>query len=94
MRGITEERLKFIFQSLYWCSEGCEDTLNKLLRECQEINPWQPIETAPKDRKVLLFYPPTPRDEPKTIIGYADWHNGYVSCNPTHYQELPKGPER
>lgn len=36
-----------------------DDTLKILqviLRACKELNPWQPIETAPKDRRILLLY--------------------------------------
>lgn len=67
-----------------------------LINECEELNPWQPIETAPKDRSILLFSPDTIR---KIVVGHYDSvslkFKGYAEQydNPTHWQELPENPK-
>lgn len=53
MRGITEEQLiDFISKNRTY--DVAVDALYRLWDECQELNPWQPIETAPKDKLVLI----------------------------------------
>ena len=56
--------------------------------ECTELNPWQPIEIAPKDRPVLLYGGHVPCCQ--MFVGHADanW-----SWQPTHWQELPEPPK-
>jgi hypothetical protein len=57
------------------------------------MNNWQPISTAPKDRRILLYYP-EPTNAPNIIIGYAGEHNGHKEITHTHWMELPKPPEQ
>jgi hypothetical protein len=57
------------------------------------MNNWKPINTAPKDRRILLYYP-EPTNAPNIIIGYAGEHNGHKKITATHWMELPKPPEQ
>ena len=57
--------------------------------ECTELNPWQPIETAPKDRRILLYFPEMGVRPSKKFIGVI----GEFSQRPTHWQELPEDPK-
>jgi len=73
-----------------------DELLNHLIADCEELNQWIPIENAPKDREILLFYP---QDYGGCFQGY--WINGRFTCDiealyddaPTHYQELPADPK-
>lgn len=56
MKYISEERLREKFRSLYWSNGTEEELLKALINECKELNQWQSIETAPKDRRILLLY--------------------------------------
>lgn len=72
-----------------------------------EVSKWEPIETAPKDRHILLFVvmPPcfyaTALGEPKgwkgvSIGSWNDVINGWdsnLAGNPTHWMPLPAFPE-
>jgi hypothetical protein len=62
---------------------------------------WQPIETAPKDRRILVFEPGDCDEE--GFIDVVHWYMGDTedywadwdwkkSCNPTHWQPLPAPP--
>ncbi len=94
MKGITEERLRYIFRSLYWNKGTEEELLGALINECTELNPWHPIESAPKHRKILLYC-----EKHKCVIGQFEnagyWYSGEVDDQlfPTHWQELPEDPK-
>lgn len=64
--------------------------LEKLIGECHELNPWKPIDNAPKDGRELLLY-----CDGTYFIGFWDinmWYTETGYANPTHYQELPPKP--
>jgi hypothetical protein len=64
---------------------------------------WQPIETAPKGRRVLVFMPPLPHDDDPGMVvvamqskSFTGWwwddENDDLRVNPTHWQPLPDRP--
>jgi len=68
-----------------WQYDNQQDVLNAILDKCTDLNPWLPIEQAPKGRKLLI----------KFIDGYISVNDlehitGMIA---THYQELPADPE-
>lgn len=91
MKVITEKRLReLIFKDL-----NCDLIMaDEAIEACAELNPWQPIESAPKDRVILVYYPGVYKK-----LGYfnsvtGDWNIGYETCAaPTHWQELPEDPK-
>ena len=96
MRGITEERLKKVFSKLYWSTNDDKELFTALLSECTELNAWQPIETAPHD-KWLLVYDAANDDIyiGKFASQYGRWYVDIIGINvaPTHWQELPEDPK-
>lgn len=99
MRGITEERLREKINTVvFWQMTSTEHRTwaNELLNECQELNPWQPIDdNTPNDRQILLFYPeykaPGGHLIPCITISKYDELSNYMYW-PTHWQELPSLP--
>ena len=86
MKGITEERLTQLLGEAY--AEYEELFIYNLLNnECKELQPWQPIESAPKDRPVLLYGGHVPCCQ--MFVGHAD-ANWY--WKPAHWCELPLDP--
>ena len=96
MRGITEERLKEVLKYLPTINQ---DEINKVLSECKELNALQPIETAPKDRMILVLFE-------SGIVVSGHWDSKYNlfdtyldvyveerSGKITHWQESPKTPK-
>jgi len=96
MRGITEERLKEVFSKLYWSRNDEKELFNALLSECTELNAWQPIETAPHDRNILVYDP----GYGHLVVIWPEFYNLWITVfgikltkPPTHWQELPKDPK-
>lgn len=100
MRGISEEFLKVILDDgndQYKMSapyiNAQKKVLQALINQCKELNPWLPIENAPKDEsEILLFVPGCYGCE----IGRWNMNSDSWSCHPyvpTHYQELPDDPK-
>lgn len=91
MRGITEGSILASIKDDRAKGKTLE-ILQALLIECTELNPWKPIDNAPKDRRILIF------DEVHGVI-IGQWFDGnWVSSmvmmhNVTHYQELPQPPK-
>ena len=98
MRGITEERLNEILND----PEGDEFELEKeflkflIDNECKELNAWQPIETAPKDRNILVYDP----GYGHLVVIWSEFYNLWITVfgrkltePPTHWQELPEDPK-
>jgi hypothetical protein len=111
MEGISEKRLKILLNRAIETSDGgsVRAYIYLLERECKELNPWMPIETAPKDRNILVFNPMTGIYTSKFIDGnwpYFGWNEltGFKIDkddpaasvhypHPTHWQELPPKPK-
>lgn len=98
MRGITEERLKELFDDyqhkfLYSQLEkmyephAIMNILHMLVDECKELNAWQPIETAPIRKKIRLFEI-GPDEQCDGEILFESHRKFY-----THWQELPDDPK-
>ncbi len=83
MKGITEERLRDLIEESRF-----PVTMGYLIHECTELNPWKPIESAPKDRPVLLYGGHVPCCQ--MFVGDA---NAAWSWQPTHWCELPEDPK-
>lgn len=81
MRGISEERLREIIDN-----PGYGGLLygSSLLNECTELNPWQPIESAPLKRRLRLFG----RNQVDAALN-DEGDRAYY----THWQELPGDPK-
>jgi len=97
MRGITEERLKALFNDyqhkfLYSQLEkmyephAIMNILHMLVDECAELNAWQPIETAPLNKPIRLFKKAGYQYEEAIMI---ESHREFF----THWQELPDDPK-
>ena len=58
------------------------------------MSEWQPIETAPKDGQILLFYPPQ-RGVPARVYVCDDWATVAPTRTyfvPSHWMPLPELP--
>lgn len=94
MRGISEERLREIVEDYPEDHRSHRMAKYLIATECQELNPWLPIdENTPKDRQLIFWFPKT-KD-----VGVASWNEElkFFVCakvgNPTLYQKLPDDPE-
>ena len=95
MRVITEEKLLYFLDDLP--DDMCRKTVERILRACTELNAWQPIETAPTGRPILIVFKNGLYEVGELNI------NGVWICNvgidydyedtPTHWQELPDDPK-
>ena len=85
MRGITEERLKEIKENY---NQGTSRRLIEYLLddECEELNAWQPIETAPLNKPIRLIKKTQPQHVGEIML---DSHREFF----THWQELPEDPK-
>lgn len=94
MRGISEKRLIEEIE-LYDIDVHARDILNSLIDECQELNPWQPIdENTPKDRPILFYYPPRYQRNEDTLISSEPSNTRAVEFRfATHWMELPEPPK-
>lgn len=94
MRGITEERLKEIKEKM---PDGKSKLfVHALITQCTELNAWQPIETAPKDRNILVYDP----GYGHLVVIWPEFYNLWITVfgrtltkPPTHWQELPEDPK-
>ena len=96
MIGISKKRLREIVEN--YCDQRIEAEIEWLIEyECEELNPWLPIdENTPKDRELLLLYSDKTKvvgvwHKDKGFDMYDDWLCKTITA--THYQELPDDPE-
>lgn len=96
MEGINKEKLQKKNGGEEVSSPEQADLLDVLLDYCEELNPWQPIETAPKNETVILL---AFANSPPCAAFWSHvrrrWHlfTTYRIDEPTHWQELPEGPK-
>ena len=94
MKGITEERLKEVFSWFYWPSDAEKKFFEALLSECTELSTWQPIETAPHDKWLLVSDAANDIYIGKFASQYGRWYVDIgINVAPTHWQELPEDPK-
>ena len=86
MKGISEERLTQLLGEAYGEYEELF-ICNLLNNECKELQPWQPLESGPKDRPVFPYGGHVPCCQ--MFVGHAD-ANWY--WQPAHWCELPLDP--
>ena len=96
MRVITEESLRHVMKMHDMNDSKTSLIFSHLFNECKELNAWQPIETAPKDREILVYAPPY--QDLKSLTKIIAYHDSAGYCidelrYPTHWQELPKDPK-
>jgi len=90
MEGISKEKLVEI-------KELRRDGTSKLfmhtiIRMCKELDPWLPIENAPWNKPLLVYYPTMEEGlRQRVICRRVNWDSALHK--PTHYKELPEDPE-
>lgn len=85
MKYISEERLAEIRDSAR--AGQSKLFVHLLITQCKELNPWQPIETSPKDRRILLLY-----EDGDIRIDW--WHHESQQDNKiVAWTELPETPK-
>lgn len=86
MKYISEERLAEIKDSI---QDGQSKLfVHLLMTECKELNPWQPIESAPKNRKIMIF-----SDAYGWEFGWYNEKSARWSCyphKPEAWMEIPE----
>ncbi len=93
MRVITEDMLRELWTGL---KEGFvhPNHFESLMFElCTELNPWQPIDSAPKDRPLLIY-----DGNHQRICLWIEDNQAFldewgIAINAQSYQELPEDPE-
>lgn len=101
MIGISKELLEETYKELlvdygaHPNDPAIKTCLEGLLSRCEELDPWLPIEDAPKDRYVRVFAPAYQDLPPLQQV--CKWHESAGFCidelrTPTHYKELDDEP--
>ena len=96
MIGVSKEKALEIGEQIDSCKYLECSVKEWLLDECVELDPWLPIENAPKDRYVRVFAPAY-QDLP-SLQQVCKWHESAGFCidelrTPTHYKELDDEPK-
>lgn len=85
--GISKERLIELRDG--GSSPEFHRTLKWLVHnECTELNPWMPIESAPLNRKIMLFNIAAKSQVYDSCL-YTEAYRKYYS----HWKELPEDPK-
>jgi len=77
------------------CTYGFEQAIQLAIEECAELNPWFPIESAPKDRVIRLFYRENRSAEFDRLVTetiYSDLYKERSNRLPTYWQEITPDP--
>ena len=96
MRGITEEKLLKLRTK--YKSNIVNKLIDYLIKECTELNAWQPIDkNTPKDKNILVY---DPVYYGQLVVIWSESYNLWITVfgrkltrPPTHWQELPKDPK-
>lgn len=83
--GISKERL-IDFDP--WAYDNQQDLLNAILDQCTELDHWLPIESAPLNRKIILFNIAAKSQVFGSCL-YTEAFRKYYS----HWKELPEDPK-
>lgn len=91
--GISKQRLQLIIRRYDHDKEHIDheeltDLADLLLEECTELDPWLPIESAPLNRKIILFNIAAKSQVFDSCL-YTEAFRKYYS----HWKELPEDPK-
>lgn len=99
MRGLSEEDVR-LFIRAHNLDEEHNWIAGALLEECHELDPWLPIESAPKDKIIWLYTRDLGQiagywsNNPQRAPHISNWQDRRgVILHPTHYKELLKDPK-
>ena len=92
LRGTTEKRLAHELGKLLANGGNLSKGLCELL-ERKDLTTWHPIETAPKDRRILLFYPDLLGTKTMLAQELDRARELYPDYEPSHWAELPEDPK-
>jgi len=94
MRGITEESLRHVMK-MHDMNDGKTSLIfSHLFNECTELNAWQPIETAPHDKWLLVSDAANDIYIGRFASQYGRWYVDIcINVAPIYWQELPEDPK-
>ena len=94
MEGISKDKLREILVS---CIRNKVWPGMWVLDECKELNPWMPIETAPKGRKIRLLFPESRDKEFKREVIESSYNVDSAKVCwerlPSFWQEITPDPK-
>ena len=93
--GISKEDLQ---KELDYCAgyPEAQVIIQALIRQCSELDPWLPIESAPKDRPVIIFFRGNVNFQAVSEYNYATnifSYEYFTNSTPTHWRELTADPK-
>ena len=94
MRGITEESLRHVMKMHDMDDSKTSLIFSHLCNECTELNAWQPIETAPHDKWLLVSDAANDIYIGRFASQYGRWYVDIsINVAPVYWQELPEDPK-